>query len=84
MYMNYCRYEGTRQELNVCFRDIEEHVNGNAAYEVSEHEIYHFKKMIVEMHNFMFEMDLLDRYGDLDEDRLEEIAEKMAVSYCEE
>lgn len=84
MYMSYCRYEGTRQELNTCFNDVENHVNGTAEYEVSDLEIYHFKKMIVEMYNFMCEMDLLDTYGDLDEDRLEEIAEKMAVSYCEE
>ena len=83
-YMSYCRFEGTRQELRTCLNVVEEHVYEEAEYEVSEREINHFKAMVKEFHDFMYEMNLLDEYGDLNEDRLEEIAELLSMAYEEE
>lgn len=84
MYMSYCRFEGTRAELRTCLNVVEEHVNEEAEYEVSENEIRNFKQMIIMIHDFMYEMNLLDENGDLNMERLEDIAEYMAESYDNE
>lgn len=81
MYMSYCRFEGTRSELNACLREVEEHINEEAEYEVSENEIYHFRQMVYEFYDFLQGNALLDEYGDIDEHMLEEVCESMAKSY---
>ena len=82
-YMSYCRFEGTRQELKICLNVVEEHVYEEAEYEVSEREINHFKAMVKEFHDFMYEMNLLDENGDLNQNQLETICEQMAMAYEE-
>ncbi len=83
-YMSYCRYEGTYSELRACLNDVEEHVNKEAEYEVSDHEIQHFRNMVEYFHDFLCNMELLDEDGNLDDDALDAVCEAMAKSYEEE
>lgn len=84
MYMSYCRFEGTKQELNACIAEVEEHIYQEAEYEVSDHEIRHFRQMVETFVSFLDEHQLLDEYGELDEDKLDEICESMKKGYAEE
>ena len=81
MYMSYCRHEGTFQELRACLVDVEEHTNEEAEYEVSDREIQCFKNMVELFHEFLCNQELLDEYGDLRMDRLDEIGEAMSKSH---
>lgn len=83
-YMSYCRYEGTYSELRACLNDVEEHVNEEAEYEVSDHEIQHFRNMVEYFHDFLCNMELLDEDGNLDDDALDAVCEAMAKSYEQE
>ncbi len=78
MYMSYCRFEGTQQELQACFSAVEEHVNGEAEYAISDREICCFKKMIEEVAEFLYDNDLLDEYGEVNATALDDICESMA------
>lgn len=80
-YMSYCRYEGTYSELRACLNDVEEHVNEEAEYEVSDHEIQHFRNMVEYFHDFLCNMELLDEDGNLDDDALDAVCEAMAKSH---
>lgn len=84
MYMSYCRYEGTRNELNACMEDVREHVNMDAEYPVSDREIRCFKDMVYGMTSWLYEMDLIDEEGELNESELENICEAMAKGYNRE
>lgn len=84
MYMSYCRFEGTRRELEACLQEVEEHVNEEAEYEVSDHEIAHFKKMIVDFVGWLNDMCLLDDEGYLDREELDKVCQAMAKSYRED
>lgn len=83
-YMSYCRFEGTDTELRCCLSDVEEHVNEEAEYETSYREIQCFRNMVERFHEFLCEQELLDNYGDLKMDRLDEICEAMSKSYAPE
>ena len=83
MYMSYCRFEGTRHELRACMADVEEHVNEEAEYEVSNHEIREFRYMIEEIANFLYEQDLLDEYVEVNHKQLDKVCEAMAKRYGE-
>jgi len=80
MYMSYCRYEGTLSELRACLDDVQEHIDGAAEYEVSYQEIRNFAQMVKEFVQFAQDNELIDCYGDLDNDRLEEICDAMGRS----
>ena len=80
-YMSYCRFEGTLQELRICLGVVKEHVNEEAEYEVSAGEIKKFRSMVYDMVEFLQGQEILDEYGDLDKNKLDEICEKMAVAY---
>lgn len=82
--MSYCRQENTYAALREALSDVEEHVNGEAEYEVSDREIQQFRDMVEYFHEFLCEQELMDQNGDLDMDRLDEICEAMAKSYGEE
>ena len=80
MYMSYCRFEGTRQELRACLTDVEEHVNGEAEYPVSQNEIRHFENMVREFVDWLHDAALLDDEGYLDEDALDNALDAMATA----
>ena len=84
MYMSYCRFEGTYSELRACLNDVEEHVNEEAEYEVSDREIQHFRNMVELFHEFLCEQELMDSYGDLDWTAIDKVCEAMKKSYGEE
>lgn len=84
MYMSYCKFEGTFAELRVCLNDVEEHVNEDAEYEISDREIGQFRQMVSYFHEFLQDQELITEDGELDEDRLNEIAEAMAKSHTED
>lgn len=84
MYMSYCRFEGTRQELRACLSDVEEHVNEEAEYEVSDSEINHFRFMVEDFVGWLNDMALLDEDGEIDQDALEQVCKAMAKSYGQE
>jgi soluble cytochrome b562 len=84
MYMSYCRFEGTRNELRACLSDVEEHVNEEAEYEVSDSEINHFRNMVEEFVGWLNDMALLDEDGEIDRDALEQVCKAMAKSYGQE
>lgn len=75
--MSYCRFEGTHAELLSCISDVEEHIEGEAEYPVDDREIDYFRKIVEAVHDFMVDNDLLDGYGDLDHEALEDVCEKM-------
>lgn len=81
MYMSYCRFEGTKQELRRCFNDVEEHINEEAEYKVSEDEIRHFRSMVADMIDFLQETEIMDEYGELDRDALDSVCEAMRRGY---
>ena len=82
MYMSYCRHEGTLAELRACLADAEEHVNGEAEYEVSDREIDCFQNMVETFVDWLHDMDLLDDEGNLDRDALMDVCDSMKKT-CE-
>lgn len=84
MYMSYCRFEGTRQELNACLSDVEEHAREEAEYPISYTEIDHFRSMVKTFYDWLVDYGLIDFSGELDDEQLNYICEKMAKSYTEE
>jgi hypothetical protein len=77
-YMSYCRQEGTFEELRCCMADVDDHIRGEAEYEISDREISCFRKMVNEFVWFLNEYELIDEFGDVDNLRLDEICELMA------
>lgn len=84
MYMSYCRFEGTNQELNACIGEVCEHVNEEAEYGISDREIDYFRKMVQSFVGFLQDSEILDENGEIDEEMLDDICEKMAQGYGEE
>ena len=82
--MSYCRQENTYAALREALADVEEHVNKEAEYEVSDREIGKFRDMVEFFHEFLCDMELLDKDGDLDYEALDSVCEAMAKSYKEE
>lgn len=76
-YMSYCRHEGTHYELRCCLGDVQEHIDGEAEYRVSENEIGHFEEMVRDFYEFLCENDILDNFGELDEDNLNRVLDSM-------
>ena len=83
-YMSYCRHEGTLAELRGCIEDANDHINEEARYEVSDKEIYCFKKMVEEFYEFLCEQELIDQFGELDSEELDKICESMRKGYGED
>lgn len=81
MYMSYCRFEGTRSELTACLDVVEDHINEIAEYEVSEHEITHFRRMTKMFAEFMLEQGIINSEGEIDNAVLDRVCEAMAQSY---
>lgn len=84
MYMSYCRYEGTNQELNACLNDVGEHINQEAEYAVSDREILNFKFMVRTFVDFLNDNCLLTEDNELDEDSLEAICVYMSRKNTED
>ena len=83
MYMSYCRNEGTLAELRCVMSDVEAHINEEAEYSVSEREIDKFKSVVSEFYDFLCETELLDCNGEIDNEVLDIICEKMRHGYNE-
>ena len=77
MYMSYCRYEGTLNELRACLADAQEHIDGEAEHSVSINEIGQFEQLVRDFVDFLTDNDLLDEDGYLDDDKLGEISKAM-------
>lgn len=77
-YMSYCRFEGTLHELRACISDVQDHIDGSAEYGISEEQIDCFRKMVQEMHDFMYDTGILDDNGDIDKHWLDKVCEDMA------
>lgn len=73
-------------ELNACLADAEEHMNGEAEYEVSNSEIHHFERMVEDLVDWLHDMCLLDDDGNLDRDELKKLTDAMrhGVEYDED
>ena len=84
MYMSYCRFEGTKMELDACIDDVRDHYFEIAEYEVSGNEIDHFRKMVRNFVEFLNELELLNDDNEVDEDKLEEVCEMMRHRYTNE
>lgn len=84
MYMSYCRFEGTHQELKACLADVDEHLAEMAEYEVSEDEVDHFRDMVKDFIGWMQDSELITEDGELDEEQLDRICDMMRKSYKEE
>lgn len=84
MYMSYCRYEGTYNELRRCLHDAQEHIDEEAEYDVSEDEIQHFRNMVELFHEFLRDNSLMDCDGRLDWTAIDAVCEAMKKSYDEE
>ena len=76
-YMSYCRFEGTQIELQNCLYDVEDHMTEQAEYPVSESEIGHFQSMVEDFYYWMNDVGLLNEFGELDEEVLNDICDKM-------
>lgn len=64
-------------ELQACFEAVEEHVNGEAEYSISEREIYNFKRMIGDIAEFLYNNDLLDENGEINQTALDDVCAAM-------
>lgn len=84
MYMSYCRFEGTLNELRACLAEVQEHVDGAAEYEVSNREIDCFQNMVETFFDFMQENGLIDWDVELDKDALSQVCNEMAKGSEEE
>ena len=85
MYMSYCRFEGTKQELSACLRDVEGCVNEEPGYgDVSDREVTNFKNMVVDFVDWLHDMCLLDDEGNIDHEELDRTCEAMMKTYGEE
>ena len=84
MYMSYCRFEGTKAELNACLAVAEEHANDEAEYKVSQREIENFEDLIRTFHAFLIDYEILDEAGSIDEAALEGLLYKMSQAAEEE
>jgi hypothetical protein len=78
MYMSYCRFEGTRAELRACLNDAQDHINGEAEYEISASEIKCFKDILNDMVDFLNDNCLIDEDGMLDREALDDVCRAMA------
>lgn len=78
MYMSYCRFEGTKAELRACLGEAQEHINGEAEYEVSAREIDCFRDIVNDLFDFLNDNCLIDEYGMIDQEALDEVCEAMA------
>lgn len=81
MYMSYCRFEGTHQELKACLADVDEHLAEMAEYEVSEDEVDHFRDMVMDFFGWMQDSELITEDGELDEEQLDRICDMMRKAY---
>lgn len=85
MYMSYCRFEGTYHELRACMGEVEEHIYEEAEYSVSDNEINYFRKIVELMAEFLVNEGIIDEYGELSDERLDQICNKLGQSFaCEE
>ena len=84
MYMSYCRFEGTRHELGACIGEVYDHINEEAEYEVSENEIQNFRQMVESFVELLNDAEILTEYGEINEEALDQVCEKMAKSFGEE
>ena len=80
MYMSYCRFEGTHAELRACLDIVDEHVNEEAEYPVSEDEIRHFRSMVLEFASWLQDHSLIDEDGYVDDAALDEVCVAMGVA----
>lgn len=77
--MSYCRHYNTRLALSECIEDAQEHIDGVAECAVSDEEVWAFRKMVGEFYDFLNEAGLLNEFGELDEEKLDEVCEQMAT-----
>lgn len=84
MYMSYCRFEGTRSELAACLGEVEDHINEDAEYAISDQEIEHFRRMVKMFVEFLQELEILDEEGELDKEVLDIVCKSMAQGYEKE
>lgn len=77
MYMSYCRFEGTRNELRTCLNVVTDCVNEDNEYPVSDHEIQEFTNMVEDIVSFLQELELLDEDGELNYGALHSICNSM-------
>lgn len=84
MYMSYCRFEGTKSELRACLNDVQEHIDGEAEYGISDREIGCFKAIIMDVVDFLNDNCLIDEDGMVDRKGLDDICKAMAKGYTEE
>lgn len=64
-------------ELQACFEAVEEHVNGEAEYPISEREIHNFKRMIGDIAEFLYNNDLLHENGEINQTALDDVCTAM-------
>lgn len=80
MYMSYCKYEGTLAELKVCLSDAQEHFDEEAEYPVSDSEIESFRILVGTFMDFLYDNELINEYGEFDDDRFDKICESMKTN----
>lgn len=76
--MSYGRQENTYAALREALGDVSDHINEEAQYPVSEREIMEFRHMMQFVVEFMYENDLLDEDGELDDEALCRVCEAMS------
>lgn len=84
MYMSYCRFEGTKHELDACLSVADEAIMGEAEYPVSEDETAYFKLMIENVLDFLQENDVISDEINYDEDKLYDIMRLMERGRADE
>lgn len=77
MYMSYCRFEGTREELRACYSDVDDYINDCAEERASDREIDCFRDMVQEMFDFLRDNCIIDDDAFIDWNTVDDICEKM-------
>ncbi len=73
MYMSYCRNEGTYHEITACIDAVQEIIDsdGTDRSTMSGREAHYFVEIIRAVQGFLIENELLDEFGDLNEEKLD-------------
>lgn len=64
-------------ELAACLDVAQEHLDGCAEYAVSDGEVQHFERMILNVVDFLHESGVLDWDQEIDYDALEQVLDAM-------
>lgn len=75
--MSNCGFWKVRYDLKARFNIVDNKVNGCCESAIPEHEVKDFRQLIEDIVDWLRNMNLLDDYGELNEDELSDVCSVM-------